>query len=285
MSKKEKSVCGGGVRASATGGMLSRGALLTAGIVVAVALILLSPREAVAVPKPHYDVESPNALLKSPNTTAMVQRMHADALRHLELSDCVQAEYWLKGAMELVTSELAELQLQKEMLPILADYGFALICSHRFEEGVEVMLKHVEYTRQLIEGDLLPLAAHHLNALGYAYFQLQDYHKAGHAFELATNVDPGNPNVWSNFAGALMMSGDFEGADGAMEKAFDIVEASEGIVAFNAHQQEALMTNVKILADLKILHDHKWPSSATEVSLPVVDLWYNAVTSEAAVNS
>ena len=118
---------------------------------------------------------------------------------------------------------------------LLVERGFALICSHRFDDGKAMLqgcvtghwLRISRVLRGLkrlftafrelfdafdmlltcfwkaLEGQL-KCSAHQLNALGYAFWKLKEFGKAAALFKMALDAEPANAIIWNNLGAALV---------------------------------------------------------------------------------
>lgn len=214
-----------------------------------------------------------------PNVAVAARRLREHGLKRLAVSDCSKAQWYFGSAFEMLQEQAAQdgsgnATLTDDMVALLGDRGFALVCANRYSEG----LAFIE------ESSLLSLQSsetYMLNALGYARFRLQDYARAGHAFEAGIRSDPLNPLLWNNLAAAKMAEGDFPAADDALYHAWDKAELrgeqeklSEHYIV-DSYQQQLIRENIRNLACRADGNraDLGCPE-VEQLTLPAVELWW-----------
>lgn len=226
-------------------------ALLVALGAVVVAMLVNRTNESVPV-----DVEFPVA---PPNISDRILGMRHEGHTRLQLSNCVEAEWWFSQALDLVSDKgnMSDSNLNHSVNHIIGERGFAFVCSKRFGDGASQIEKH------LLEVGFDRVAPHLLNALGYAYFYLEDFHKASNFFEVGIKVEEGNPVLWNNYAAAKMAAGDLGVAHGALMYA---VESLKGVHVHQKHHADLLKYNLHVLQERSEGNGEKLPA-------PWVDLW------------
>ncbi|CAL1153819.1 unnamed protein product [Cladocopium goreaui] len=131
-----------------------------------------------------------------------VHRLRRLGHESLKRSDCYQAAHYFQLSreqlqkMEANVTEVLGLQVS-----LSQDHAFALICSRRFQDGIA-----------LLEGCLtspLKCDSKLLNALGYAFCQMEDLETAAKVFQMGLSEDPENPIIWNNLGAARMPSSMF----------------------------------------------------------------------------
>lgn len=227
-------------------------------IVVFLAAVALrrpqSPNEAEATianlttPKLHGETGSD----VPPNITDRVLALQLQGHARLKISNCAEAAWWFSSALDLLGGDAAFAARRAELL---GEWGFALVCGLRFQEGATTLEQHL----QRVGFDWG--APHLLNALGYAYFFLEEYQKAGEAFEFAIRRDRDNPLLWNNYAAVQMAFGNFEVADNALNQGMDNLKT---IDLHREHQTNLIVTNIQILQDIV---------NEQQTVMPQVDLW------------
>jgi len=192
-----------------------------------------------------------------PNISDRVLGIRSEGHVRLKLSNCMEAEWWFSTALNLLSIDGNLSDADAYRNHIQGERGFALVCSQRFEEGANELSQHL-----LGLGDQMHGVPHLLNALGYAYFQTQDFVKAADLFQLGVQADKDNPVLWSNLAAAKMVSGDFQMADDALAHAQDSVA---NINAHQDHHMDLIRSNVQVL--FALANNESLPF------MPLVELW------------
>jgi len=194
-----------------------------------------------------------------PNISDRVLGLRQEGHKRLQLSNCVEAEWWFSQALDLMSdkSNMSDSSHNHSVNHIVGERGFAFVCSQRFEDGAKQLEKH------LLEVGLDRAAPHLLNALGYAYFFMEDFQKASNFFEVGIKVEEENPVLWNNYAAAKMVAGDLGAAHGALIYA---VESLKRIHVHQKHHADLLAYNLHVLKERSEGDGEKLP-------LPWVDLW------------
>eukprot|EP00435_Cladocopium_sp_Y103_P064103 s177_g25.t1 len=138
----------------------------------------------------------------------MVHRLRRLGHESLKRSDCYQAAHYFNLSREQLQKTEADVEVLGLQFSLSQDHAFALICSRRFQDGIA-----------LLEGCLtgtLKCDSKLLNALGYAFCQLEDLKKiegwiwlddfetAAKVFQMGLSEDPENPIIWNNLGAARM---------------------------------------------------------------------------------
>jgi tetratricopeptide (TPR) repeat protein len=154
--------------------------------------------------------------LPPPNISDRIYGLRSEGHARLKMSKCAEAEWWFSNALTLL---LAETNLSKVFRSAgVGERGFALVCAQSFEAGAEQLEQHLNDTGF---NQTLP---HLTNALGYAYYNMQEVRKSAGVFEAITKIEPLNPIVWNNLASASMVEGNMTMAETALGHAIFIVE-------------------------------------------------------------
>lgn len=192
----------------------------------------------------------------SANLTDRVLGMRQEGHIRLKLSNCAEADWWFASALHLIsaTSNVSEAYHNH----IVGERGFALVCSGQFEDGARLLEQHLK--RLGFKG-----FAHLLNALGYAYFQTQDFKKSAEFFELAMKADNFNPVPWNNLAAASMMTHDLERADYALN------QAAMALNQLNVGPDDHY--NMLIRFNLEVLYERAQQGQESPQRSPWVDIW------------
>lgn len=208
-----------------------------------------------------------NAAPATLNTTSldMVHRLRRLGHESLKRSDCYQAAHYFNLSREQLHKKEANVtEVLGLQFSLSQDHAFALICSRRFQEGIA-----------LLEGCLtstLKCDSKLLNALGYAFFQLEDFETAARVFQMGLSEDPENPIIWNNLGAARMDLGDLEAADFALDKAAAIAEKIQ-----ENHPRQLTIANVQELTHrVKI---------GTVKNRAQVDIWFKKIFPEKEMRS
>lgn len=196
-----------------------------------------------------------------PNISDRILGIRSEGHVRLKLSNCMEAEWWFSTALNLLALDGNVSDADAYRNHIQGERGFALVCSQRFQEGAKTLEQHL-----LGLGDQMHAVPHLLNALGYAYFHIQDFAKAADLFQLSVEADKENPVPWSNLAAAMMVAGHYQQADDALNNAQD------SVAKINAHQDhhlELIRSNVQVLYSLA--NNETLPAGYS--FLPLVELW------------
>merc|ERR1711924_345594 len=105
----------------------------------------------------------------------------------------------------------------------------------------------------------------HVNALGYAYYMLEDYSSASAAFALGLKADPFNKIMWNNLAASKLLSGDIKAADDAMYHALD---------PDNRNFQSDPWFNQIFLSNVNVIAQHVM---GQKTQRPAIEIWYDPV--------
>jgi len=122
---------------------------------------------------------------------------------------------------------------------LYVDFGFTLTAVMRFEEAIQPL----EYG--LRKNTAVP---HGLNALGYAYANLQRLQEAQDAFAKGLEYDPENALIWNNLAVVWMAAGVFQQAAQGLEKALTLEPNNPSIIHNAVLLREAAQTRGALAA-------------------------------------
>jgi len=199
--------------------------------------------------------EAPASKLEArPTRAEAIGQMWSHGRRLLQSSRCQEAEAVFASALRLheeaIDPEIVGKGLyQMRHSALLKDKAFAMICGLRFGSGAEILRQYTANASSV-----------HLNALGYARYQLKDYNGAGAAFSMALRADPSNKILWNNFAAAKLVAGDIGAADDAMYHALEPDQ-----VTMDPWFQNLFLSNVNIIAQHAMGHRNVAPS---------IEMWY-----------
>eukprot|EP00929_Paragymnodinium_shiwhaense_P079102 TRINITY_DN41121_c0_g1_i1.p1 TRINITY_DN41121_c0_g1~~TRINITY_DN41121_c0_g1_i1.p1 ORF type:complete len:515 (-),score=108.49 TRINITY_DN41121_c0_g1_i1:292-1836(-) len=203
-----------------------------------------------------------------PVVASAAQEHWTIGLNALAASECEKAEAFFAQALDTVEMQFESIQDEDEFNlladvrnEMIADEGFALVCSQKLEQGVKVLEEYLD-ARKAADMDTPP---HLVNALGYGLFRLGRYVRASHAFRAATVVAKDNLLIWSNLAAAHMAQGDLEAADTAMYQALELPEDAGNLL--DSHHKEVLVTNAELL--------RMRAEGQVVAEKPQVELYYN----------
>mmetsp|Transcript_138467 Transcript_138467/g.442566 ORF Transcript_138467/g.442566 Transcript_138467/m.442566 type:complete len:351 (-) Transcript_138467:393-1445(-) len=218
----------------------------------------------------------PNAVLggsaaaRPANTSTIVRSMREQGLHYLRISDCWQAEWFFKSALQQLEEEdkerAAELGsrgdealAEQSRATLIGDRGFALVCAQRFSEGAKMI------QQRIFREGYNQLPPHLINALGYAHFKMEDYKQADEAFERAVKADSANPILWNNLAAAKMVGGDMKGAGDALYHTFDKVQSQAAEFSVEEYYMHIFHSNVQHLVGRV---------GGKASGLPSIELWW-----------
>lgn len=238
-----------------------------AGTVSTLATVVTATTEAATVPTVVPPVPPVPPAPATLNTTSldMVHRLRRLGHESLKRSDCYQAAHYFQLSreqlqkMEANVTEVLGLQVS-----LSQDHAFALICSRRFQDGIA-----------LLEGCLtspLKCDSKLLDALGYAFCQMEDLETAAKVFQMGLSEDPENPIIWNNLGAARMDLGDLEAADFALDKAAAIAEKSQ-----ENHPRQLTIANVQELT-------HRVKSGKAK-NRAQVDIWFRETFADKEMRS
>lgn len=230
------------------GAPASAGAVLLVGLLAVGLASLLAGGSAPA--------QAPVANGTNPTT---VQQLWVRGREKLAQSSCRDAEALFDIALQAVDRE-PRLGDPGVRAALACDRGFALVCSHRFQEGAMALQESLPQLGNGTSHSPLPL----LNALGYAQFKLQEYKLAGKAFTAARLLDKEHPMIWNNIAAASLAVGDIQEADNAL---FYAVEYHQKYFDWDPYHLEMYKFNGRLLQE-------KAFGSVNGAALePMVELW------------
>lgn len=195
----------------------------------------------------------------------MVHRLRRLGHESLKRSDCYQAAHYFNLSREQLQKTEADVEVLGLQFSLSQDHAFALICSRRFQDGIA-----------LLEGCLtgtLKCDSKLLNALGYAFCQLEDFETAAKVFQMGLSEDPENPIIWNNLGAARMELGDLEAADFALDKAAAIAEKSQE----GSHPRQLTIANVQELT-------HRVQSGKVK-NKAQVDIWFKEIFADKEMRS
>lgn len=177
----------------------------------------------------------------APVTMDVSKLDHVNRLRRvgndqLKRSDCYQAAHYFNVSRQVLAKLEGNITEEIEGLhfSLLSEFAFALICSRRFPEGIALLDGCLTRTRKC--------SSYLLNALGYAFFEIQDMEAAAEVFQMGIAEDMENPIIWNNLGAAKMELGDLTGADDALDKAAAIADKNS-----ESHPRELAFANVREL--------------------------------------
>lgn len=194
-----------------------------------------------------------------PNISDRVLGMREEGHKRLKLSNCAEAEWWFSRAYDLISDagNVSDLDHNHSVNHIVGERGFAFVCSQRYKDGA----KHLE--QHLLDIDLPRAAPHLLNALGYAYFYMEDFNKASNFFEVGIKVEEDNPVLWNNYAAAKIVANDLPAANGALIYA---VESIKKLRIHQDHHADLVAYNLHVLKE-------RQQDKGEKLLSPWVDLW------------
>jgi tetratricopeptide (TPR) repeat protein len=204
------------------GSSLQRHALF-ASILVFLVAVSISTSLSLAPADPRQDSLSDDSNLSAfvlglapPNISDRISSLRSQGHARLKISNCAEAEWWFATALSLLSSGSNLSQVYRGLL--VGERGFALVCAQSFEAGAEQLEQHI------VDVGFNQTLPHLANALGYAYYNMQEVGKAIDMFEAVSKTEPLNPIVWNNLASANMVEGNLTAAENALEHALYLVQ-------------------------------------------------------------
>jgi hypothetical protein len=208
----------------------------------------------IAATESDLDVFMPQNLTVLPNISDRVLGMRREGHMRLELSNCAEAEWWFSLALRTISHDSNESEGVNHLQWLYGEHGFSLVCMQQFARGAKQLAHHISLA------DIAEIAPHLLNAMGYAYFHMEDFHRAGDFFHAGLQKGE-NPVLWNNLAAARMMHGDLAAADSAM---FSAAESLKRLPVHQEHHTNLLYSNVQVLG----------AHSTGDVEMrPILELW------------